>query len=234
MVKKSCFIAACTAVVLALACNDSHADWTQTMSVSQPDNGFGLPISASVMLDFDSGSGLLSVTLDNLIVDPTSVNQNLSGLFLSFTTGESIGSLVSSSGVERTIAGDGSYLDGAAVATGWALFDDVMDPLFGTTGLHLSVLGMPTAPAHTIIGLPDISDEYGSANHSLAGNRPHNPFLGESAIFLLDVEGLSEATRVSRATFQFNTSAGTYAGVPEPGCAILLAIGLAGLIARRR
>ncbi len=160
----------------------------------------------------------------NLTVDPRAVNQNLSGLFMTFNTGQSAGTLSSSFGVERMVAGDKSYADSATVATGWDLLGGAIDPLFGTVGLHLDLLSTGTSPTHTIIGLPDANNLYGDANPSIAGNGPHNPFFGESATFVLNIPGLSNSSRVSNTTFQFNTSAGTYIGVPEPSSFALLGL----------
>src|SRR5947208_3489671 len=78
--------------------------------------------------------------------------------------------LATSSGIERTIAGDGTFADGQSVATGWVL---------GVGGSTLSLNDLAAGgagPSHLIIGGPDGSAVYSVANGSIAGNKAHNAF----------------------------------------------------------
>ncbi len=95
--------------------------------------------------DFTFGTNTLTLVLKDTVVNPNDIGLNLSG-FMFTLAGSTGGALASSSGMERTIASDGTFTDGAAVDTGW-LFSDSS----GT--ITLNDLG-GTGPAHTIVGNP--------------------------------------------------------------------------------
>ena len=177
----------------------------------------GQPVSAKVT--FTTSENTIDVLLENLQANPTSVTQCISGLFLTLDGGQDGGSLLSSSGLERTVAGNDTFTDGAMVPTGWSFSN-----LAGLVSLN--VLGTQTAPANLVIGPPGANNLYSNANGSIAGNGPHNPFLGLSATFRLSVQGVTANTLINEATFQFNTSPGNTVTVPEP-----MTLGLAGLAA---
>ena len=165
----------------------------------------GLPVSATAT--FVTGTDSLTISLTNLEDNPKSAVQNLSDLIFVLSTGQTSGSLTSSSGLERTVNADGTFTDGAVTSTGWAL------ETFGS-GLRLHVLGTPAGPSHTIIGGPDGSNVYSDANGSIAGNGPHNPFIAETATFQLTILGLTADSTVTSASFSFGTTEGT----EVPGC----------------
>jgi hypothetical protein len=191
----------------------------------------GHPIDAKVT--FTTGTDSINVLLENFQADPTSVIQNLSGVFFFMSGGETAGAVTSSSSIPRMIAKDETYSDDAAVDTGWEL---------GTLGdaLHLHVLGTDAGPGHTLIGPPNASDKYANANGSIAGNKPHNPFLAESATFVLDVPGVTEDSIVLAVIFEYGTSGDTTDTVgeppliPEPATLSLLALGGLLMLNRRR
>ena len=87
-------------------------------------------------------------------------------------------------------------------------------------------------PAHTVIGPPGADGMYNSANGSIAGNRPHNAFIDQTATFLLDVP-ISEDTRIDKVVFSFGTALGQDATgnqpVPEPTSLLLFGTGLGWL-----
>jgi hypothetical protein len=129
------------------------------------------------------------------------------------------------------IADNGSFTNGGSAASGWGLSTAGSD-------LKLNLLGMPTAPDHTIIGPPGPGNLYVNANASIK-NGIHSPFFGESATFIMNVPGVTAASTVTSATFQFNTGGGNtvpgLAGVPEPAStAMIMTIGLGALSRRRR
>jgi hypothetical protein len=185
----------------------------------------GQPVSAKAT--FTTSAGQIIVLLENLQADPRSAVQCLSGLTFTVSTGQNSGTLASSSGTERTIAGDGSYSDGGSAPIGWAL---------STSGssLKLDLLSTGISPTHTIIGPPNGSNAYGNANNSITGGT-HSPFIAQSGTFTINVPGVTATSTITAATFQFNTSPGsTIVGIPEPASALLVGLLGAGASARRQ
>lgn len=184
----------------------------------------GLPVNAKVT--FTTSANTVDVLLENLQANPVSVTQCLSGLLFELDGGQTGGTLVSSSGIDRFVANDGTFTDGAVSASGW-----------GFTNLppaNLNVLGTPTAPTHVIIGPPGAGNLYTAANGSIRGNNAHNPFFAQSATFSLNVPGVTANTGITSVTFQFNTAPGNTVTVPEPAALGLGGLGLALATARRR
>src|SRR5579859_1726828 len=79
----------------------------------------GGAVNASV--SFTTSSNEIQITLQNLQADPKSVGQNLSALVFTLGSGQQAGSIISSSGLERTVNSDGTYSDGSTVAACWVL-----------------------------------------------------------------------------------------------------------------
>ncbi len=167
--------------------------------------------SASADFNF-SVAGQVTITLTDTVSNPGSVASNLSAFMFGLDnngTALNVGSLSSGAGVERTVAGDGSYIDGSSVAAGW-----VFSLSSGTYALDV-LSGGGAGPAHTIIGTPDGSNVYSNANSSIAGNGPHNPFL-TSGTFVITITGVNSNTTVDFANFQFGTTDGS--GIIDGSC----------------
>ena len=189
------------------------------------------PVNASAT--FTTGMNSITVTLSNLQPNITDVAQALSDLSFTYS-GSSLpsASLSSSSGQEINVAGNGSSTTGATVAAGWVLSSSgntvVLDDLSGPG--H-------AGPAHVIIGPPGPGGTYSNANGSIAGNGPHNPFLNETAMFVISLTGITADTTITSVIFSFGTTAGVdVPGVPStvplPGALPLFAtgIGLMGVL----
>ncbi|MDP6637419.1 MAG: PEP-CTERM sorting domain-containing protein [Phycisphaerae bacterium] len=134
----------------------------------------------------------------------------------------------------RWVSNTDNYTDSLDISTGWEL--DTIDD-----ALHLHVLGTDVGPGHTLLGPPNEStNQYNNANGSIAGNKPHNPFLAESATFVLDIPGVTEDSVILGITFEFNTSPGSTITVgeppliPEPATLSLLAFGGLLILKRQR
>jgi len=169
----------------------------------------GQPVNASATII--TSPNHVQVILTNLQANPTSVVQCISGFEFHLTTGQNAGTLISSIGTERDVADNETFTIGSTGSTGWGL---------QTVGanLKLNALGF-TAPDSLIIGPPGGGNLYSNANGSISGNGPHNPFLGLTATYELNVPGVTAASGVNNTIFHFNTSTGNSVlgvDVPEP------------------
>jgi hypothetical protein len=156
---------------------------------------------------FATGPGTLTITLSDLLANPTSMGQLLSNVQFALSSSLNGSASMSSSATERTVNSNSSFTEGSTVSTGWALqlsggagaFICVMCPAGGTPA--------PTAPppSHLIIG----AGPYTNANSSITGNGPHNPFLDETATFTISESAITSATVASNVVFGFGTQFGS-------------------------
>ena len=179
----------------------------------------GQPVDASAT--FTTGSGTLSISLTDLLANPTDVGQLISDLDFTLSTGATTGSLMSSNATTIFINAGGTSSPGSTGSTGWGLNNNVAG------GLQLDALGF-IGPAGLIIGPSGPGGVYSNANGSIAGNGPHNPFIDGTATFVVAISGLTADSTVTGATFSFGTTAGSnVVGVPGP----VVGAGLPGLVA---
>ena len=177
---------------------------TTTPGATVPDG------SVSATAKFTPSNGAVTVLLADTLVDPKSVGQLLSGVSFTLASGITAGTLGSTSANLRKVASDGSFTDLGPSPTGWALDENF------NGGFQLCVLCTDlgaAGPKHLLIGNPAVSGTYASANASIAGNKPHNPFTQGIATFLINIPGETSADAVASATFFF----GTTAGISVPG-----------------
>jgi hypothetical protein len=168
--------------------------------------------SVSATATFTVSDGSITVTVANGLADPTSAGQLLNGVAFTLTSGLTGGTLSSDLATIRRVLRGGSYSDTppGPLNMGWALDDNF------NTGYLLCVLCTDlggTGPKHLLIGDPAADNKYDSANASIAGNKPHNPFTAGTATFVISIPGLMASDSVSGATFFFSTAQ----GVSVPG-----------------
>jgi hypothetical protein len=181
---------------------------------------------------FMTGAGTLTITLSDLLANPTSVGELLSNVQFALSSSLNGSASMSSSATERTINGNNSFTEGSTVSTGWAL------QASGAGGLNICMIcpnngsSAPTnPPSHLIIG----AGPYTNANGSIAGNGPHNSFLDETATFTISDSAITSATVASDVVFGFGTQFGSVvsgqvassaAAVPENRTMLLIGTGL--------
>jgi hypothetical protein len=220
---------ALAALALGVVVAPVHAELiTYTTPAGATNPVSGQPVDATAT--FTTSTDQIVVVLNNLIVNPTDVSQNISDLFFTVSTGQTSGTINQglSSGTSRTVAGDGSFTDNGTVSpTHWAL---------QTSGSQLLLNDLTGGqPNQTIIGSPGAGNTYSSANGSIAGNGPHNPFLFGPVSFTLSVAGVTDSSTITAATFSFGTVAGQnvegVAAVPEASTATVAVFGAVACLA---
>ena len=199
----------------------------------------GEAVKATATFDFSafSSSKTIGVTLQNLVTNEISVGQAISGVSfqLSGLTGKA--AIRSSNGTLITVDSLGNFSTGVSSAlTAWTTSTSLTD-------ITASALGSGQ-PDQTILGAPTASGSYASANASIAGNDPHNPFVEQTATFTFaDLAGVTLDSIVSSVRIGFGTSGADYiaatavsSAVPEPSTFMLagFAIALVAGLKRRR
>jgi hypothetical protein len=186
----------------------------------------GGPVSARAT--FTESAGSLSITITNLQANPTDVAQLISDLF--FTVGSltpnAAGTLITATVPLINIAANGTVTNAAATTTNWNY------TATSTVG-HLDDLAGPASgPANLIIGPAGAGGVYTAANGSIAGNGPHNPFINQTATFVISDPLITANTVVTAATFSFGTTPGINVvgvpAVPEPSTIVSACMGVFG------
>jgi hypothetical protein len=183
----------------------------------------GLPVNATASFTLNEGS--ISLTLTNLLSNPTSIAQLISGITFNVSGASGSGKLTTvNSGLLCSISDGGAYTTGAS------------DSLTRWTASHWDTLIKLTTlsggqPDRLIIGPADEKGKYSAANDSIW--KSHDPSVLGSATFNITIPGVTSTSTLSNVTFLFG-SGPEAVPVPIPGALLLFGPGVAGLIALRR
>ena len=218
-------------VVGLLSCIAAMAETSTIFTFTTPAKATsqGQPVDAQTAITV--GLNNIHIVLTNLLSNPRSVSQALSSLFFQVDGATTPWSLTGSSATSVNVGSKGTVTNSHVISTGWNL--QSAGARMELCDINCSVV----TPSQTLIGPPGTGGKYTSANSSIAGNRPHNPFLVGSAVFDLAVTGVTYQSKITNVSFGFGTAgcnyvtgvATTVTTVPEPSAIFLLSTCIAAI-----
>src|SRR5215467_8093709 len=178
----------------------------QAISMSFTASGTGGDGPESASATVTTGAGTVTVMLSSLITNPTAAGQLVSGIQINLGGGvPATASLSSATGTTINIAPGGAVTPGGAITHWGATVSG------GTIFLATAGTGAPGgSPINLIIG----SGPYTNANPSITRR---NPQIQNTGTFNLTTAGVTAATPINSAVFEFGTCPySTLSGVPVP------------------
>lgn len=188
--------------------------------------------SANATINATFGLNSLTIVASGMTANPTSVVQALSAIDFSVLGGLT-GTLSSVSGQLITIAANKSFTNTVGTPI-WAQ----SGPGFYTTAIGVG----PSSPDHLLIGAPNGLNLYSNANGGIAGNGPHNPFVGQTLTLVYNITGATANSALASLELQFGTTASNEfrvnitnrippneQGVPEPSTAVFALAGFGAI-----
>lgn len=185
----------------------------------------GHAVSGSAAFALNDVLDTVTVTLANTTTTTLDAGELFTGL--DFRIGGLASTMTSDTGIQRTVAGDGSFADTlTAQDLSWSLVS------LGSGNYQLNF--NPNAK-DSIIGPPS-GGNYAGATGSIKGNAGHNPFAAQIATFVLSVPNLAAGTKVDVTTFRYGTTLDPATGTitPEPTAMALLLLGATMIALPRR
>jgi hypothetical protein len=181
----------------------------------------GHPVSGSAEFTVDAAADTITVKLTNTTANTLDAGELFTGL--DFSLGGLTPAMTSAKGLERSVNAAGVFSDTSpAQNLTWSLI-----PWSGST----YQLNFNPNAKHALLG-PPAAGNYIGANPSIKGNKGHNPFAAEVAIFELSVPNLEANTPVTVGAFRFGTNLDP--ATPEPSSWVLFAIALVSAATYRR
>ena len=211
---------------LVFAAGVLHASIASAALISFSGNSSdGHPVSGTAEFTLNDAVDTVTVKLTNTTATTLDAGELFTGL--DFSLGGLAPAMTSDTGIQRTVAADGTFSDtGSAQDLSWSLIS------LGSGNYQLNF--NPDAK-DAILGPPS-GGNYSGATNSIKGNGGHNPFAALMAVFELSVPQLAANTPVDVTTFRYGTELDPAVGTiaPEPAAWLLMFLGTALLQVRRR
>ena len=185
----------------------------------------GHAVSGTAEFTPNAAADTVTVKLTNTTTTTLDAGELFTGLDFGF--GGLVPSMTSDTGIRRTVAANGSFVDtGTAQNLSWSLVSQ---------GGGIYQLNFNPNAEDAILG-PPTAGSYSGANGSIKGNAGHNPFAAQMAVFELSVPQLADNTPLSVTTFRYGTGLDPAVGTitPEPAAWLMLLVGAAVLRPRLR
>src|SRR5262245_35689023 len=220
-IHKSWIRGAAATVLVLLAPTLAQAGTVFTVSGNTPDG----PVSASA--EFTLGDGTVHIALTDLLANPTSDGQLISGLNFVISGATGLGTLTSATGLISFVnTSNGTYTAGVQ--------QDLTQPYPSNPNGGKSIWSLISQgelttlsgkkPEYLIIGPTDSNGLYSASNSSVL---QHSPVVLGTGFFDLNMAGVTADSTISDVVFQFGTQPYGLAAVPEPSS---LALGGLGII----
>lgn len=189
----------------------------------------GDPVSATAQ--FTLSGNTLTIAATNTIANIGSAGQLLTGLTFSLSDPSSV-SFAGGTGDLVKVANTGTVTDLGLSSLGWG-FGSIGGNTYEICVICTGGVTASATPAQGILGPVSPDGKYDSANSSISGNKPHNPYVAGTGTFTLTVPS---DTNVSNVSFMFGTQPGPTVPTPEPESLVLLCLGLGAtaFLVRRR
>jgi hypothetical protein len=172
--------------------------------VGATDSNGSVDASAQVIV----GNGMVTITLNDLLQNPTSSGQTLSGLEINISGATGTATLAGSSGFTSTINPGGTYTPG--------VYQNPLGHWGADNGVNLSTIGIVGHQPYDLIVGPDSAGGFSGAGTYSAANGGFgnfNPYVLGSATFTVDIPGVTSNSTVSGVDFEFGTRPETVPGV---------------------
>jgi hypothetical protein len=232
---------------------------SQTTFVANGTQGGNPDVNSEAVFTFTNvtpTTGILTVTLTNLLANPTSVAQNITDFSFDLVGGNGVAIVPSCATTCLTSASapDGTVTLGSGAPTYAPTPIDPKWAVMLSSGMfYLNGTGLIHSAAHSIIGPGDSSGNYTNAGGSLTGAR--SPFVYSTATFTFTLSNLPANFTIGQVNFAFNSSAGdnfscdadiahcapgsvlqdaASVAAPEPVSFLLVGGGLLGIFSLRR
>ncbi len=231
------------AAVLAAGATRLQAN-TESFNLTNFDAGDGPGHYLDATVTFTTALNQVTVTIQNTSPNTLSDKESIYSvefqlLDVAFPASSGSYHVDSSTPVDyqRTVSTGGVYTDTSSELTNPQLTQQWQLTTYGSGPNEYEA--KTTQNQDLIIGPPNDGSLYSDANASVTGK--HNPWLAPTAVFTLDIPGLTTDTTISTTGVTLGhdtqndiTTPLTPAPVPEPATVALFAIGGAALLLRRR